>query len=251
MTKTKKMILIIVSIILFLAIAAWFLVPRILVYIGVKTFDTIEEISVSTVSAETIANAEYGEMQRIEADGISLEIPADFVQKELDNPDIGLVIYHSPMREDKSYAHSIMVLTPTDMSDLNFLQEGVFNSDTGVEMSQEQLQKGFEAMGGPLPDSAYNTYKRTYLLTEDDYSFWNLNQGAAYLAASALRSVTLTYDRAELFETDNICGFINFSDEKGSCIAEIYSKDDLNTVHTLITDTDLIYTVLDSVEIVK
>jgi len=107
-------------------------------------------------------------------------------------------------------------------------------------------------MGGPLPDSAYNTYKQMYLLTDDDYSFWNFNQGAAYFAMNTLRSVIAVYDRIEMFETEDLCGFINCSDWKPQYILEIYHKDDLNTVYNIIIsreDIELVYAVLDSVEI--
>lgn len=252
MSKTKKVVLIIVGIILFLAIAAWILVPRILILIGVKALDDIEEIPVSTISAETIANADMGETQRIEAEGISLEIPAELKQEEYD---LDTLVYRSPVEnEDETPEHSILVMGATDMHEVSFTQSEAMETPMLVKIEQKKALKGFEAMGMPVPDSAYNTFKMVYTLTEDDYSFWNLNQGVAYFAGRALQTVVLLYDRAELFETEDLCGFINCSDKKSQYILQIYSKDDLNTVYDVVIrseDPDLVYAVLDSVEIEK
>ncbi len=252
MSKTKKVILIIAGILLFLAIAAWILVPRILVLIGVKSIDMIEEIPVSTISAETIANADMGETQRIEADGISLEIPADLKREK---HDLDALVYRSPVEnEDETPEHSILVIGASDMHEVSFTQSEAIETPMLVKLEQKKVLKGFEAMGMPVPDSAYNTFKMAYTLTEDDYSFWNLNQGMAYFAGNALQEVVMLYDRVELFETEDLCGFINYSDEKTQYILQIYSKDDLNTVYDVVVrsqNPDLVYAVLDSVEIEK
>lgn len=252
MSKTKKIILIIVGIILFLAIAAWILVPRILVLIGVKSIDMIEEIPVSTISAETIANADMGETQRIEKEGISLEIPADLRQEK---HDLDALVYRSPVEnEDETPGHSFLVMGASDMHEVSFTQSEAMETPMLVKLELKKVIKGFEAMGMPVPDSAYNTFKIAYTLTEDDYSFWNLNQGVAYFAGSALQEAVMIYDRVELFETEDLCGFISCSDKKSQYILQIFSKDDLNTVYDVVIrseDPDLIYAVLDSVEIEK
>lgn len=252
MSKTKKIILIIVGIILFLAIAAWILVPRILVLIGVKSIDMIEEIPVSTISAETIANADMGKTQRIEKEGISLEIPADLRQEK---HDLDALVYRSPVEnEDETHEHSILVMGASDMHEVSFTQSEAMETPMLVKLELKKVIKGFEAMGMPVPDSAYNTFKMAYTLTEDDYSFWNLNQGVAYFAGSALQEAVMIYDRVELFETEDLCGFISCSDKKSQYILQIFSKNDLNTVYDVVIrseDPDLIYAVLDSVEIEK
>ncbi len=250
MTKTKKIIITIVSILLVLGIAAWFFVPRILLALGTRAIvsDPVGE----SATYFTAFDVRSEDVQTIDNGHIAVEIPTDFQEyKTHENS----VIY----RNGEETA-SIVLIGASDMSDLNLLAADSFGETvTGLQgtYSVEQIRKGFERMGNGLPDSAYNTYKCVYLLDEEDNSFWNFNQGLAFLTAATLKQATPAYGDVEIYESDEICGFVHVQeaeDGTASGLLEIYSVDDLGTVSSMIfkgVDRNTIYAVMNSAKSAK
>ena len=252
MSKAKKIVITVIAVLLVLSLAAGFFVPRIMLYAAIKSLGEYPELPVTIITEEQIVAVDYGETQRIEEHGMSMEIPAHLVKgKSIDKT----VRYIEPVEEDEKFKTSIIISTPSDLQDLNIIKDGTFDTDTGLSVDMSRIRKGFEAMGGPLPDSGFNTYKRIYLLKDDDYSFWNFNQGAAYFAISYMRSILPGFSRLEIFEMDDKCGFITYFSSSNMCIIDVYSKNDLNKNYTFSirhkeSESYLVYSVLSSIEIV-
>ncbi len=249
MNKTKKVIITVVSILLVLGLAAWFFVPRILIFLGTKAIlPDVGEAAVYFTAYDVHAE----NVQTIGNGHITVDIPSDFeMNKEFD----GGVVYRNA-----DETASILITEPSDMSELNLLAADSFSETvSGLQgvYSVNQIRKGFERLGNGLPDSAYNTFKCVYLLDEDDNSFWNFNQGLAFLTAGTLKQTTPAYGPVEIYETDEICGFVHVEEhEDGTAtgLLEIYRTDDLGTVSSMIiknTDRETIYAIMNSAKAAK
>lgn len=119
------------------------------------------------------------------------------------------------------------------------------------------LTKGYTALGYGTPDSAYNVYKAVALLEADNYSFWNVNQGFAYVISGMIKNTSFIADHNYIYETEDICGIIHVrelpEDEcKYYIVADMFSTDDLGTAHGLLIKTnnlDLAYSMINSITI--
>ena len=230
MPKAKKIVITVISVLLVLALAAWFFVPRILLYAGSKAI-------LSNIGEAATYFTEYDvrneDVQTIDNGHIAIDIPKELVknEKKINN----LVIYQNTEK-----TKSVLLANPEDMSELNLLngenmQEVL--SSAKISIGMEQLRRGFEALGNGLPDCGYNTYKCIRLLDKEDNSFWNFNQAAAFLVAGTLKEMSTIYDIEQIYESDDICGFVFYSLRSNGTYRvglEIYRTDDLNTVSTVM-----------------
>lgn len=250
MSKTKKIIITIIAVLLVLSLAAYFLVPRVLLAIGTRAIlPDVGESAIYFTKYDILAE----DVQTIDNGKIAIDIPADYVKREFEEgSEISMQIYHSA---DKSY--TVLFGMPDDLSGLNLLDPENFDStvsDLKFSIGMEQLKSGFEAIGNGLPDSAYNTFKCMALLDSEDNSFWNFNQATAFLVTGTLKTMLVGYAETEICENGDICALINYysqenADDPVKAILEIYDKNDLNTVNTVLVaapDRDGIYEVLNS-----
>ncbi len=245
MKKTTKIIVTIVSILLVLGLAAWFFIPRIYISLGTKAI--LPDVG-EAATYFTAYDVRSEDVQTISNGHIAIDIPAEYVQKdvELNSP----IIY-----QNSEKTASILLTAPDDRSDLNLMNADSFSETVsglrGV-YSVNQIRKGFERLGNGLPDSAYNTYKCIHLLDEDDNSFWNFNQGLAFLITGTLKGIVPAFGEVEIYETEDICGFVEVSVQEDGSISgwlTIYRADDLNTVSSVKftgMDRETIYAVMNS-----
>lgn len=191
--------------------------------------------------------ADFGEMQDITHNGMTVTIPAYF--QELEMPMHETYMYGVIDEEGNSSDTECIILSrPDDVSDLS-----LFSEESMAEMGDsflkkyalKKLAKGFEDLGHGIPDNAYTTLKSTSLLSKDDYSFWNWQQGFAYVVSGLLKNAYFTFDYNYIYETDDICGIIHVRDYtldtdgstkgyKYYIIAEMYSTDDFSTSRVLL-----------------
>ncbi len=248
MRKTVKIILIIAGILLFLGVAAWLLVPRILLAVGSHALLADVGEAATYCTAFDIRDED---VQTIDNGHIAIDIPAEMIKKEFDaDSAIETLVYYSP---DNNQA--VLLMTPDDMSDMNLLEAENTEDTMAARLltpSKAQLETGFAAMGNGLPDCAYNTFKCIALLEEEDNSFWNLNQASAYATAATVKKLLAQYETTQLYETEEIHALIYSTtkeDGRTGFILDIYRTDDLNTVSTVIInskDMNEAYAVLNS-----
>lgn len=249
MSKKTKIIITVVSILVVLGLAAWFFVPRILIFLGTKSI--LPDVGESA-SYFTAYDVHAEDVQTVGNGHITVDIPADFeVNKEYE----GGIVYRNA-----DETASLLIMEPSDMSELNLLDADSFSETiSGLQgaYSVNQIRKGFEKIGNGLPDSAYNTFKCVYLLDEDDNSFWSFNQGLAFMISATLKQTTPAYGHVEIYETDEICGFVHVQEhEDGTAtgLLEIYRTDDLGTVNSMIiknVERETIYAIMNSAEAAK
>lgn len=245
MKKTTKIILIIVSIVLFLGFAAWLLIPRVLLAVG--NYAIVRDVG---PAAEYFTEYDVlcEDVQTIDNGHIAIDIPAYYLKKDTELESVE--IYYDPDTN-----RGILLMDTDDMSDMNLLNEenlGEGLTDMQFNIGMDQLTKGFEALGNGLPDCAYNTYKCMKMLDAEDNSFWNFNQAAAFLVTGTLKNILAQYETSLVYETDEICGFVEYTqmeDGEYKVLLEIYRTDDLNTVSSVILaveDLDVAYAVMNS-----
>ena len=146
----------------------------------------------------------------------------------------------------KNDTNYICILEYDDFSEFNLLDpQNYENYDFEVEIGIEEFVAGVESFGKGLPDSAYGTYKCIYMMDKDDYNPFNFNNQVAYYAMGTLKTVVGTWGAVTVYENDNICGFVHISErtyiEEGAKyfgLLEIYSKDNLNELTTIMIHTD-------------
>lgn len=180
-------------------------------------------------------------MVTLETDVLSVDIPADYVQKDIGELDA--VMYHDSNNDDLSV---IVMTSDTDLSGMSFFYRDNYDdvSDEEYETIVKYLKEWFGALGNGLPDSAYGTYKCMYLLSDDDRSFWNIGQNIAFGIMGIMReSVPMWGDEIYIYETDDKCGFVHVSypTDTRECYwvtVDLYSTDDLNAPYTVMINTE-------------
>ena len=230
MSKAKKIVITVIAVLLVLALAAWFFVPRIMLYAGSKAI-------LSNIGEAATYFTEYDirneNVQAIDNGHIAIDIPAEYVKKDLD-------LEHNAVYYDPDTNLSIYFMGERDMSEMNLIKEENFSeklTDNKLDIGTKQLIKGFEALGNGLPDCGYNTYKCIRLLDKEDNSFWNFNQAAAFLVTGTLKEISAASGTEQIYESDDICGFVSYTSRDDGTYRvglEIYRTDDLNTVSTVI-----------------
>lgn len=147
---------------------------------------------------------------------------------------------------------------PYDLSGMNLLRPENFEGIEGIpaDVGVNEITKGFESLGNGLPNSAYGTWKCMALTDRSDYSFWNIKSDYCFLISAVMKEILLSGDDSiYIYENNDIYGLIKISedDESYHITFDIYSADDLNTVHTLIIkikSLDDAYAIINSVEFI-
>jgi len=159
---------------------------------------------------------------------IVIDIPEKCVKQDLDFD--GTQFY----KEDNKCM--VILLQGDELDGMNLLDPEKFdNSDYKVKIGLDQLTKGIESFGNGLPNSAYGTWKCSYMLDKEDYNPWDLNNQVAYSVVGVLKMSIALPGEISIYERDDICGFIsvreNFDPEnqgKYDVVLEIYTKDNLD-----------------------
>lgn len=250
MSKAKKIVITVIAVLLVLAVAAWFFVPRIMLAVATSTI--INDVG-EAATYFTEYDVRNDNVQTIDNGHIAIDIPKEFVKKDEN-------LYELTIYQNADKSASVILVDSMDLSDLNMMQESMIQesrvqeamSPAKISISSKQLRRGFETMGNGIPDCAYNTYKCCHLTSKDDNSFWNINQASAFLVAGSLKSIAATYGPVQIYENDSICGFISAtveSDGTAKGLLEVYSTDDLNTVTGILVkgmDINDVYAIMNS-----
>ncbi len=261
--KIGKIILIVIAIILVLATIVWAVGIRLLIRHYAKEVTAKMEPASEYFTEFDLTIPDSVEVQNVTAHGVTATIPAEFEEIE----PIGTTINYGIMDSEGNQTELILFLTPGDVSELALFSEKNMAEMTDTPLKKfavKQLMKGFEDLGHGIPDNFYSAYKSFYLLTEEDYSFWNWKQGFAYVVNGMLKNViSFACDYTYIYETEDICGFLHVTDRtekdnegysgpKYKVVAELLSTDDLSTDHTIIIGGDsleTIYAIINSVVI--
>ncbi len=263
MSKLKKRILITVIVLVLLVI----LIPAIGIRLAIRKH--AQEITPALgptgeyFSAYDMTWKASDDVQTITYGAMTLTVPDYFVKDEssLEN-----TCKYSHNDEAGNLSESIILTPPHDQSYMNvFSEENMEQFTNGFldKYAAKQLEKGFEKLGNGIPHNAYHTNKCIELLSADDYSFWNWKQGFAYVVCGILKRESMWLNYHYVYETEDTCGIIRVRDfskdgkqaEKGFqyyIIADLYSTDDLNTVHGLLircNSLETAYAIINSVVI--
>ncbi len=265
-TKKKKILKIILIVIISLVLLA--------TLIGTIGLRLVIRHYAKEVTAEMYPPAEYfmeydqaftdaDAVQDITHNGMTVTIPAHFEAKAISLEETYM---YGVLDEEGNASESIVFMCPDDVSDMALLSEERIAElgDTFLKKyAVKKLVKGFEDLGHGLPDNAYTTLKSTSLLSKDDYSFWNLQQGFAYVVSGLLKNTTFTGDYNYIYETDAICGIIHVRDftlDGDSStqnfnyyiVADLYSTSDFTTSHGLLikcNSLEMAYSMINSIVI--
>lgn len=233
----------IIIVIVSLAILLWVLGLRLLILFAAKQITSEMTPPAEYFTEYDITINADDDVQSITHDGLTMTIPGNYVEREtsLENT----LIYNLPL-EDTTDTESVVFMEASDLSDMNLFGEENMAAYTGGFLDKfavNKLKKGFDDLGHGLPDSAYNTFKSTSLLSTDDYSFWNWKKGFAYVVSGAIKNTTWIADKNYIYETEKICGIIHVRelterDYKYYIVVDMFSTDDLDTAHGLLIKSD-------------
>lgn len=253
--KKKKIIITVVVVILLLAGAAWFMIPRIKLYNAARELtetgfpatshcEYFKQFDVTYASNQTV--------QTISHDGLSIDIPADWtiLENSLENS----LTYESP---DKS--QRILLSEASDLTGYSLFNEeqvAELTTDLSYTVGLKRLEKGFNALGLPLPDSAYTTMKSTLLLKRDSYSLFNADKTIAYYIVGMIKSIEPQFALNYIYETEDICATYHVSppseEHPYRTVADVFSAKDLNRAYSLVIRTDSedsLYAMMNSIQI--
>lgn len=243
MSKAKKIILTIIIIVVSLIILFWIFGVRLVIWYAAKqiTPDIGSAAQYFTEYDITMNSVDY--VQDISHDGLTMTIPGNFVEHELSLENT--IMYILP-NEDETDTESVVFMASSDLSDMNlFGEENMSEYTNGIldKVAMDKLMKGFEDLGYGLPDSAYNTFKSTSLLTADDYSFWNWQKGFAYVVSGMIKNTSFIADYNYIYETEDVCGIIHVRElpereYKYYIVVDMFNTDDLGTAHGLLIKTN-------------
>ncbi len=239
MTKKKKIavIAIIAAVLLVGYLAAAMIVPRIMLHNLIK--ETLADVGEGAEYFTDYSAALQGETVTADNGHIAVEIPAECEKQEN--------LLETALFYKENNQHMVIIMEADDFGDeMNLLDPEKFDkSDYKVEIGLKDLTKGFEGFGNGLPDSAYGTYKCAYMLDEEDYNPLSLKNQVAYSAIGVLKTVLPQFGEIYVYENGGICGFVQVNERQNSeeqskytAYLEIYTKDNLNKVTTVIVDVD-------------
>jgi hypothetical protein len=174
-------------------------------------------------------------------------------------------IYVEPEGEGNTVS-SVIIVT-MDVSEMNHaIDEMIMEQADGPfkKYIAKQLVKGFKNAGKKIPENYYALRKSCFLLTKEDYSFWDWTQGLAYVIYGLLKN-ELAYpcDYTYIYEREDCCGFINVVDKTEQAQSDssvlnykvvlmLYNTDDFSTEHVLMIHTDSLetaYAIINSAKI--
>lgn len=253
--KKKKIIITVIVVILLLAGTAWFMVPRVKLYNAARelTENSFPEAShYEYFNQFDVIYASDLPVQTINHDGLSINIPADWTIMEmgLENS----LTYESP---DKS--QRILLLEASDLTGYSLFNEGQvaeLTADLSSKIGLNRLEKGFDALGIPMPDSAYATMKSALLLERDSYSLFNVDKTIAYYIVGMIKSAEMEFALNYIYESEDICATYHVSppsDEHPYRVtADVFSAKDLNKAYSMVIRTnseETLYAMMNSVKV--
>ena len=171
----KKVVIVVISIVI-LATLIWNLGLRLIIHYYAKQVTAELGPAAEYFTKYDVTIPESEAVQEITPNYITVTIPACF--KEIDPIDKSLI--YAVMDEEGNPTERVIFTAPYDVSEIN-----LFSTENIAEIANaplkkyavKQLMKGFDELGNGIPDNYYNMYKSFYLLTEEEYSFWNWKQG--------------------------------------------------------------------------
>ena len=234
--KTVTIIIIIAAVLLVGYLAVSVVVPRVMLHNMIQ--ETLADIGdgAEYFTEYSIANREA----TFSADNghIMIDIPEKCVKQDLDFNDTQFY------KEDNQCM--VILLQEDELDGMNILDPEKFdNSDYKVKIGLDQLTKGIESFGNGLPNSAYGTWKCSYMLDEEDYNPWDLNNQVAYSIVGVLKMSIALPGEISIYERDDICGFVSVIENSDSenqgkynVTLEIYTKDNLNKSTAVLVTTN-------------
>lgn len=192
------------------------------------------------------------DVQAIDNGFISLKIPANMEQEYIEG--VRFKKYNTYSGIDKN---SIILTAPSCIDYDDILKNEELDNIPG-DHGMENIMDGFEKIGKGLPDNWYNMEKTMLLVDSNDYSFWDINQGASFLlAASSKYILTSMCSEVMLYEREDIKAIMYITHKKDGTeyvMATIYDANDLNSSCTLTLYLDSIedaYRLLNSIEMLE
>lgn len=271
----KKKIIVISASVLVLTVLGlmfwfWILSPRVEIDKYIKEHADNTNIQIVATNFSNYDTALSGETIEITNGHIKVSIPSRY--KKDDSVTITTTdVYRYDGEKTKE---CVMLLDVYDWGEDMNLAKNLDSSnylDVNAKIGAEQLKQGFDSLTGVTPDSAYNTLKCMYTLSENDYDFWNLNKQIAYGITAILKSTIMSAfdDTVYIYEKEDICGFVSYTERteeqmndptteatnltKYSVKLEIFDRDDLNTSTTILmysNDLNEAFAIMNSVETV-
>lgn len=252
----KKILIIIgVVVLLLVAGAAWFMVPR------VKLYNAARELTETGFPEQThyeyfnqfdVVYASDQPVQTVSYDGLSVDIPADWtiLETSLENS----LTYESPDNNQR-----IVLIEASDLTGYSlFHQELVQELSTGLshKVDFDNLYYGFKALNMTMPDNAYDTMKSALILERDNYSLFNMDQTMVYYIVGMLKSVEQEFALNYIYESEDICATYHVSPPSDGhpyrIVADVFSAKDLNKAYSLVIRTDseeTLYAMMNSVKV--
>ncbi len=192
---------------------------------------------------------------RTELDDFSVGLPADYGFNS-EKSDARSYFYHAEQMREYIEIHPKPDERPMRLSDI--MIEDMWDLKLPL-FRFGNLSKGCERIGNGQPDSLYGEMKCAVLLEENDFSFWNIDQGSAFCKLAIMQGTYTSGTDAYIYEREDLCGIIyimdiHFSDTNEPAYDvcfEFYAADDLNTPYelTIITPSlENAYAIINSIE---
>lgn len=234
--KTVTIIIIIAAVLLVGYLTVAVVVPRVLLHNMIK--ETLGGVGKGAEYFREFDIVYNGATFSADNGHIAIDIPEKCVKQELD--------FNEAQFYKKDNDCMVILLKSDEIDGMNLLDpENFDNSDYKVKIGLDQLTKGIESFGNGLPDSAYGTWKCSYMLDEEDYNPWDLNNQVAYSIIGVLKVSFADLGEISIYENGEICGFIIVNENKNpaeegrySVILEIYTKDNPNKSTAVMVTTN-------------
>ena len=188
----------------------------------------------------------------VEANDYTISLPTYFTDNTKDDSEF--FIFNAENNAN-DYGESISFGNGIDYSDM-----AILNQKDLSDRDKEKLIEGYEKLGYGIPDTCYSSLKCSYLITEDDFSFWNREKMDAYTLLVPYRT-----GGAFFYSDGNSKTYIYETEETYALISEQYildwnlyhyvvnffDSDDLNTQYTISMKTktpETAYAIINSIE---
>lgn len=264
--NVKKIVLIAVGAILVLLALVVFFGPRFIVYQQAKKVTAQLGPAAEWVTEYDLTFTEAEPVQKATFEGLTITIPEYLIERETSSDKYR--VYDEPEIEEGILGETVLMAT-IDVSDLNRsideMKSVLVDKKSGIFRNYvaKRLSKELKALSQENPNF-YTLAKSCYLLTEKDYSFWNLEKGIAYLVKGTLKTgIIPDCDYILIYEREDVCGLIYVTDRSlytelsssspnYSLRVELYGGDDFSTSHYLLIKCDAMetaYAIINSAEI--
>lgn len=265
----KKSIIFTICILVFITLAAilFFVVfkPKVELDIFIKENIDANKINVVAQEYDKQDITFKVDTRKVVTGFLTLEIPSRY------QPLKNNVIYE--VNEDEGEGHAIFANPTNFEGSLNIPKDGKDSSTylgKGPIVSNSQLENGVKALTGIPADSALNTHRLIFSLTEKDYNFFSSEQQVAYCIMAIVKLEVMSnledHESFYIVEKDDVCIFVSHRviddktieeyEGKGNkpakyqAIIDVYSKEepDRAAIFAFSTnDTDELYALVNSI----